>query len=139
MFDTGRITKALLGQMIGLINGAFFALLSLGLAVIFGRMNVINSRTARSHDGRVRCVECDLSRQPLWGVLCWHRHLPARSACDRTLFICASIPRSLYAVAHFGLALVLEALFRASTASPARIQIDNGAPIWVHVRPGIAW
>jgi len=28
--------------MIGLINGSFYALLSLGLAVIFGLLNVIN-------------------------------------------------------------------------------------------------
>jgi branched-chain amino acid transport system permease protein len=35
--------QALLGQLlIGLINGAFYALLSLGLAVIFGLLNVIN-------------------------------------------------------------------------------------------------
>jgi branched-chain amino acid transport system permease protein len=35
--------KALMGQLlIGLINGAFYALLSLGLAIIFGLLNVIN-------------------------------------------------------------------------------------------------
>src|SRR3954463_11952684 len=35
--------QALLGQLlIGLINGAFYALLSLGLAIIFGLLNVIN-------------------------------------------------------------------------------------------------
>src|SRR5690348_17389661 len=34
---------ALLGQLlIGLINGAFYAMLSLGLAVIFGLLNIIN-------------------------------------------------------------------------------------------------
>ncbi len=36
-------TQALFGQLlIGLINGAFYALLSLGLAVIFGMLNIIN-------------------------------------------------------------------------------------------------
>ena len=36
-------TQALMGQLlIGLINGAFYALLSLGLAIIFGRLNIIN-------------------------------------------------------------------------------------------------
>jgi branched-chain amino acid transport system permease protein len=36
-------TQALFGQLlIGLINGAFYALLSLGLAVIFGLLNIIN-------------------------------------------------------------------------------------------------
>jgi len=35
--------QALMGQLlIGLINGAFYALLSLGLAIIFGLLNVIN-------------------------------------------------------------------------------------------------
>lgn len=43
---TGRLgipVQALLGQaMIGLVNGAFYALLSLGLSVIFGLLNIIN-------------------------------------------------------------------------------------------------
>ena len=35
--------QALMGQLlIGLINGSFYALLSLGLAVIFGLLNIIN-------------------------------------------------------------------------------------------------
>jgi branched-chain amino acid transport system permease protein len=44
MFELlGVAPQALMGQLLlGLINGAFYALLSLGLAVIFGLMNVIN-------------------------------------------------------------------------------------------------
>ena len=39
----GISTQALFGQLlIGLINGAFYAILSLGLAVIFGLLNIIN-------------------------------------------------------------------------------------------------
>ncbi|WP_349957444.1 branched-chain amino acid ABC transporter permease [Rhizobium sp. ZPR3] len=39
----GIPTQALLGQLlIGLINGSFYALLSLGLAIIFGMLRVIN-------------------------------------------------------------------------------------------------
>jgi len=39
----GIPTMALFGQLLlGLINGAFYALLSLGLAVIFGLLNIIN-------------------------------------------------------------------------------------------------
>jgi branched-chain amino acid transport system permease protein len=39
----GISTQALFGQLLlGLINGAFYALLSLGLAVIFGMLNIIN-------------------------------------------------------------------------------------------------
>ena len=44
MFELiGIPPQALFGQLLlGLINGAFYALLSLGLAVIFGMLNVIN-------------------------------------------------------------------------------------------------
>jgi branched-chain amino acid transport system permease protein len=39
----GISTQALFGQLlIGLINGSFYAMLSLGLAVIFGLLNIIN-------------------------------------------------------------------------------------------------
>src|SRR5678815_415059 len=39
----GISAQALFGQlMLGLINGSFYALLSLGLAIIFGLLNVIN-------------------------------------------------------------------------------------------------
>src|SRR5205809_5142925 len=39
----GVPTQALFGQLlIGLINGAFYAMLSMGLAIIFGLLNIIN-------------------------------------------------------------------------------------------------
>jgi branched-chain amino acid transport system permease protein len=39
----GISSQALFGQLLlGLINGAFYALLSLGLAVIFGMLNIVN-------------------------------------------------------------------------------------------------
>src|SRR3981189_585141 len=39
----GIPSTALFGQLlVGLINGSFYALLSLGLAVIFGMLNIIN-------------------------------------------------------------------------------------------------
>ena len=42
----GIPSAALFGQLlIGLINGSFYALLSLGLAVIFGLLNIINFQT----------------------------------------------------------------------------------------------
>ena len=41
--EFGISVPALMGQLfIGAINGAFYALLSLGLAVIFGLLNIIN-------------------------------------------------------------------------------------------------
>src|SRR5262249_26128759 len=44
MFEIfGIPSTALFGQLLlGLINGSFYALLSLGLAVIFGMLNIIN-------------------------------------------------------------------------------------------------
>jgi branched-chain amino acid transport system permease protein len=44
MFEIfGIPSQALFGQLLlGLINGSFYALLSLGLAVIFGMLNIIN-------------------------------------------------------------------------------------------------
>src|SRR5688572_26089459 len=44
MFELlGIPPQALFGQLLlGLINGSFYALLSLGLAVIFGMLNIIN-------------------------------------------------------------------------------------------------
>ena len=44
MFEVfGIPSQALFGQLLlGLINGSFYALLSLGLAVIFGMLNIIN-------------------------------------------------------------------------------------------------
>ena len=42
MFD-GISTQLLFGQiLLGLINGSFYAMLSMGLAIIFGMMNVVN-------------------------------------------------------------------------------------------------
>jgi branched-chain amino acid transport system permease protein len=43
LFGVTISTQALFGQLLlGLINGAFYAMLSLGLAVIFGMLNVVN-------------------------------------------------------------------------------------------------
>ena len=42
MFD-GISPQLLFGQLLlGLINGSFYAMLSMGLAIIFGLMNVVN-------------------------------------------------------------------------------------------------
>src|SRR5258708_35338590 len=43
MFDWLPPAPALFGQLtVGLINGSFYAMLSLGLAIIFGLLNIIN-------------------------------------------------------------------------------------------------
>jgi len=59
MFEIfGVSSQALFGQLlIGLINGSFYALLSLGLAVIFGMLNIINFTHGRPvHAGRLRAI-----------------------------------------------------------------------------------
>mgnify|MGYP002041550060 FL=1 len=39
----GLLSPALFGQLLlGLINGSFYAMMSLGLAIIFGLLNVVN-------------------------------------------------------------------------------------------------
>ena len=71
MFELlGVSPQALFGQLLlGLINGAFYALLSLGLAVIFGLMNVINfTHGAQYMMGAFACVDAaELSRHSLLG------------------------------------------------------------------------
>src|SRR5258708_37215852 len=43
MFDWLPPAPAMFGQLaVGLINGSFYAMLSLGLAIIFGLLNIIN-------------------------------------------------------------------------------------------------
>ena len=38
--------QAMLGQLLlGLVNGSFYAMLSLGLAVIFGLLNIIDRKS----------------------------------------------------------------------------------------------
>ena len=58
MFEfLGVPPQALFGQLLlGLINGAFYAMLSLGLAVIFGMLNVINFALGAAGDGYARAA-----------------------------------------------------------------------------------
>jgi len=43
MMIFGILGPLLFGQLLlGLINGAFYAMLSMGLAIIFGMLNIIN-------------------------------------------------------------------------------------------------
>ena len=61
MFEIfGIPSSALFGQLlIGLINGSFYALLSLGLAVIFGMLNIINfSHGAQYMMGAFEPISC---------------------------------------------------------------------------------
>jgi len=119
MFELlGVSPQALFGQLLlGLINGAFYALLSLGLAVIFGLMNVINFTHGAQYMMGAFCSYMLLSffGIPYWGALVLAPIIVgATGVLVERLFI-----SRLYHLDHlygllltFGLALVIEGLFR---------------------------
>ena len=119
MFELlGVSPQALFGQLLlGLINGAFYALLSLGLAVIFGLMNVINfTHGAQYLMGAFGAwMLLNYLGIPYWGALVLAPIIVgAFGVVIERLFI-----SRLYHLDHlygllltFGLALVLEGLFR---------------------------
>jgi branched-chain amino acid transport system permease protein len=119
MFELlGVSPQALFGQLLlGLINGAFYALLSLGLAVIFGLMNVINfTHGAQYMMGAFGAwMLLNYLGVPYWGALVLAPIIVgAFGVVIERLFI-----SRLYHLDHlyglllrFGRALVLEGLFR---------------------------
>jgi len=119
MFELiGVPPQALFGQLLlGLINGAFYALLSLGLAVIFGLMNVINfTHGAQYMMGAFGAwMLLNYLGIPYWGALAL---APILVGITGVLIERAFISR-LYHLDHlygllltFGLALIIEGLFR---------------------------
>ncbi|HYV89939.1 MAG TPA: branched-chain amino acid ABC transporter permease [Candidatus Polarisedimenticolia bacterium] len=114
----GVSPQALFGQLLlGLINGAFYALLSLGLAVIFGLMNVINfTHGAQYMMGAFGAwMLLNYLGIPYWGALVL---VPILVGITGVLIERAFISR-LYHLDHlygllltFGLALIIEGLFR---------------------------
>jgi branched-chain amino acid transport system permease protein len=119
MFELlGVSPQALFGQLLlGLINGAFYALLSLGLAVIFGLMNVINfTHGAQYMMGAFGAwMLLNYLGIPYWGALVL---APILVGITGVLIERIFISR-LYHLDHlygllltFGLALVIEGLFR---------------------------
>ena len=73
MFELlGIPPQMLFGQlMLGLINGAFYAVLSLGLAVIFGLLNVINFTHGAQYmmGAFVAYILLTVVGVPYWGAL----------------------------------------------------------------------
>ncbi|WP_167731939.1 branched-chain amino acid ABC transporter permease [Kerstersia gyiorum] len=109
---------ALMGQLLlGLVNGAFYAMLSLGLAVIFGLLNIINF----SH-GALYMMGAMFAWMGLHylGINYWWSLLLAPLAVGLFgMVIERTLLRRLYKLDHiygllltFGLALILEGLFR---------------------------
>ena len=115
----GIPTQALFGQLlIGLINGAFYAMLSLGLAVIFGLLNIINFTHGAQYMMGAFCAWFLLERS--WGVGYWWSLLLAPIAVGAIgVVIERTMLARLYKLDHlygllltFGLALIIQGVFR---------------------------
>src|SRR5690348_3964322 len=110
--------QALFGQLlIGLINGAFYAMLSLGLAVIFGLLNIINFTHGAQYMMGAFCAWFLLNKA---GVGYWWALLLAPLAVGIVgIVIERTMLSRLYKLDHlygllltFGLALIIQGLFR---------------------------
>src|SRR4051794_20830758 len=114
---------ALFAQLlVGLINGAFYAMLSLGLAVIFGLLNIINFAHGAQYMLGAFCAWFLLSAL---GLVYWPALILAHLivgmlgiAIERLLL------RHIYGLDHlygllltFGLALIIEGVFRQQFGS----------------------
>ncbi|MGO4813968.1 branched-chain amino acid ABC transporter permease [Cupriavidus sp. 2MCAB6] len=110
--------QGLLGQLVlGLVNGSFYAILSLGLAVIFGMLNIINF----AH-GALFMVGAFVAWAGLeyLGISYWWSLLAAPALVGLAgIAIERGLLRWLYKLDHlygllltFGLALIIEGLFR---------------------------
>ncbi len=113
----GVPTQALFGQLlIGLINGAFYAMLSLGLAVIFGLLNIINFTHGAQYMMGAFCAYFLLQYA---GVGYWWSLLLAPIVVGATgVVIERTMLARLYQLDHlygllltFGLALIIQGLF----------------------------
>jgi len=147
----GIPTQALFGQLlIGLINGSFYAMLSLGLSIIFGLLNIINF----AHGAQYMMGAFVAYFLLQWaGLGYWWALLVAPLAVgligvvlERTML------KRLYALDHlygllltFGLALVIQGLFRnqfGSSGLPYQIptELTGGRNLGFMVLPNYrAW
>ena len=126
----GIPVQALFGQLlIGLINGAFYAMLSLGLAVIFGLLNIINFTHGAQYMMGAFCAWFLLER---WGVGYWWSLLLAPLLVGVTgVVVERTMLSRLYKLDHlygllltFGLALVVQGVFTnyyGSSGQPYRL------------------
>jgi len=126
----GVPSQALFGQLlIGLINGSFYALLSLGLAVIFGLLNIINFTHGAQYMLGAFCAYLLLNKL---GIGYWWSLALAPIIVGITgVIIERTMLSKLYKLDHlygllltFGLALIIQGLFRnefGSSGLPYRI------------------
>ncbi|MEO7741509.1 MAG: branched-chain amino acid ABC transporter permease, partial [Usitatibacter sp.] len=119
----GVPTQALFGQLlIGLINGSFYALLSLGLAVIFGLLNIINFTHGAQYMMGAFVAYFLLNK---WGVGYWWALALVPLAMGAFGVVIERLMLSrLYKLDHlygllltFGLALIIEGIFRQEFGS----------------------
>jgi branched-chain amino acid transport system permease protein len=114
----GIPTQALFGQLlIGLINGSFYALLSLGLAVIFGLLNIINFTHGAQYMMGAFCAWFLMTKFGLgywWALALTPLIVGATGMAIERLMLAR-----LYRLDHlygllltFGLALIIQGLFR---------------------------
>ncbi|TAK41434.1 MAG: branched-chain amino acid ABC transporter permease [Betaproteobacteria bacterium] len=110
--------QALFGQLlIGLINGSFYALLSLGLAVIFGLLNIINFTHGAQYMMGAFCAWFLLTKLGIgywWSLAVAPVAVALFGALIERLML-----KRLYQLDHlygllltFGLALIIQGLFR---------------------------
>jgi branched-chain amino acid transport system permease protein len=119
MFELlGIPPQALFGQLlIGLINGAFYAMLSLGLAVIFGLLNIINFTHGAQYMMGAFVAWFLLTKLGMgywWALLVAPIVVGATGIVLERLFL-----KRIYKLDHlygllltFGVALIIEGLFR---------------------------
>ena len=113
------VPSALLGSqlLVGLINGSFYAILSLGLAIIFGLLNIINFTHGAQYMMGAFVAWIALNKL---GVNYWAALLVAPLAVGALgVLIERTMLRKLYKLDHlygllltFGLALIFEGIFR---------------------------
>jgi branched-chain amino acid transport system permease protein len=125
--------QALFGQLlIGLINGSFYAILSLGLAVIFGLLNIINFTHGAQYMLGAFCSFLLLSKL---GVGYWWSLLLTPVIVGATgMIIERTMLARLYKLDHlygllltFGLALIIQGIFRnefGSSGLPYRVPAE---------------
>ncbi|MFT4100140.1 MAG: branched-chain amino acid ABC transporter permease [Burkholderiaceae bacterium] len=114
----GVPTQALFGQLlIGLINGSFYALLSLGLAVIFGLLNIINFAHGAQY---MLGAFCAYLMATMLGLNYWWALILTPIAMGAFGVVLEKLMISrLYKLDHlygllltFGLALIIQGIFR---------------------------
>ncbi|HZH05512.1 MAG TPA: branched-chain amino acid ABC transporter permease [Lautropia sp.] len=119
----GVPTQALFGQLlIGLINGSFYAMLSLGLAVIFGLLNIINFTHGAQYMMGAFVAYLMLNKLGIgywWSLLLVPIIVGLFGAIIERLML-----SKLYKLDHlygllltFGIALIIEGLFRNAYGS----------------------